>query len=553
MSDQIHSQIAGKTVAIYTRVSVVEATNKGVSVGAQESDLRALCDKYQAEVFRVYADEDYSGTTDKRPEFKRMARDAELTPRPFDFVLVYDSSRFYRDVWGAMFYRKHFEDMGIKVITYLMPLDSKDPFGMMMQTMMDGMNAFWPMKTAADTRHRMIAQIKAGYFAGARAPIGYKSVKVKDENGNDRRRLEVDPVYGPMITAGAKRLDTGRIGLKTLANEIYDSGMRKPNGKPFDVSDLSYIYSNETYTGQIVWNRTHRVNGQANGNKARNSADEIIRMKGSHPVLIEPEVFARIRDLVTARNPRMTNPKLVTTNYDLSGLLRCSCGAAMSGAGAYNHAGKKYEYYVCTAKVKGTNRKCQAKRIGRGVLEDFVYDRIKEHILTPENIKAMVRVINDGIEAARGYDSEMLSSMRSKLAATESGMRNLFAHLEQTPENADLIWPQLRERKAEAEDLKRKIQDIEMKPAAEPINEARVREHIEDLRDTLLAKSGPLAKKFLQSFVREIVLDGDSVRVQYTLPLGPEATDVENGKVRHGWLVAPGVRWFTNHYKLKTG
>jgi len=52
LSDQIHSQIAGKRVAIYTRVSVVEATNKGVSVDAQEADLRALCDKYQAEVFR---------------------------------------------------------------------------------------------------------------------------------------------------------------------------------------------------------------------------------------------------------------------------------------------------------------------------------------------------------------------------------------------------------------------------------------------------------------------------------------------------------------------
>ena len=426
--NDLHSQIAGKSVAIYTRVSVVESGNKGVSVGAQEADLRNLCTKYGATIHRVYADEDYSGTSDKRPEFKRMVTDAQAEPRPFDFVLVYDSSRFYRDVWGAMFYRKHFEDLGIKVITYLMPIDNKDPFGMMMQTMMDGMNAFWPMKTAADTRHRMIAQIKAGYFAGGRHPIGYKPVQVKDANGNTRRKLELDPVYGPMITLGAKRLDQG-IGLKTLSNELYDLGMRKPNGKPFGISELSYIYSNETYTGMIVWNRSHRVNGQADSLQRKSAPDEIVRMQGSHPVLIEPDLFKRIQKLVSARNPRMVNPKLITTNYDLSGLLRCSCGKAMSGASAYNRIGKKYEYYVCTGRVKGASRKCQAKRISRGTLETFIYDRIKEHILTPANIREMVRVINDGILASQNYDDEMRATLNAKLAASEDGMRKLYMHL----------------------------------------------------------------------------------------------------------------------------
>ena len=80
-----------------------------------------------------------------------------------------------------------------------------------------------------------------------------------------------------------------------------------------------------------------------------------------------------------------------------------------------------------------------------------------------------------------------------------------------------------------------------------------MREYIEDLRDTLLSSSGPLAKKFLASFVKDITIDGDQVKVQYTLPVGPQESDVELGRVRLGRPIAPGVVWWTNTYTLKTG
>jgi site-specific DNA recombinase len=79
-------------VACYVRVSTVEQSLKGYSIGEQTERLSKFCESQGWNVLKVYTDAGYTGTNMRRPALQQLISDIKR----IDKVVVYKLDRLSR-------------------------------------------------------------------------------------------------------------------------------------------------------------------------------------------------------------------------------------------------------------------------------------------------------------------------------------------------------------------------------------------------------------------------------------------------------------------------
>ena len=102
---------AATRAVIYARYS--SANQRDCSIEQQVAKCRELAARLGLTVIDVYEDRAISGKTDRRPNFQRMMKDADL--RQFDVVLAWKSNRMGRNMMQAMVNEARLVDCGVKV------------------------------------------------------------------------------------------------------------------------------------------------------------------------------------------------------------------------------------------------------------------------------------------------------------------------------------------------------------------------------------------------------------------------------------------------------
>jgi len=104
--------------AIYCRLSREDKQKdiESESIQNQKSLLISFALQKGWDIYKIYSDEDYSGTDSTRPEFNRMLADAEKGC--FSIVLCKSQSRFARDIEAVEKYiHNRFIEWGIRFVT----------------------------------------------------------------------------------------------------------------------------------------------------------------------------------------------------------------------------------------------------------------------------------------------------------------------------------------------------------------------------------------------------------------------------------------------------
>lgn len=115
-------------------------------------------------------------------------------------------------------------------------------------------------------------------------------------------------------------------------------------------------------------------------------------MAYSWPAIIDRDTFNRAQILLKARAPVSLHPKRVASRYLLSGLARCGhCGKALVGQDAKSG---QFTYYVCGTLLKKGSGSCPTRYLNSQQFENLVIDKIKEHVLTTENLTRLVDIEN---------------------------------------------------------------------------------------------------------------------------------------------------------------
>ncbi|MDP3063153.1 MAG: recombinase family protein [Chloroflexota bacterium] len=503
-------------VVLYARVSS-DKQDVDLSISAQLRALREYAARNGCEVVREYVDEAESGRTADRPQFQRMIAEARRPSKSFQEVLIWKFSRFARSREDAIVFKSLLKKHGVRVISITEPSEDS-PTGKLMEAIIESLDEFYSANLAQEVIRGMREAASRGFCVCSRTPYGYRRVKVQDGR-KERPKLDPDPSTAPVVARIYRAVLNGE-SLKTICRMLNGEGVAAPGGKAWMSTSLHRMITNEAYTGTLVWGRRFK-GGQGL---------EPVRVENAWPSIVDKETFDRAQEAMHERAPALVHPRRVSSPYLLSGLLKCgSCSKSLIGQEAKSG---KFAYYVCGTLIRRGKGTCDAPYLNARRLEELVVDKIKERILTDENMRELVRLVNEELDAtAREYD-ERLKTSEGELADVQRRLERLYDALETGKLTLDDLSPRiqhLRHRQDQLQAAKAEVEGLLAERRANLLDASDVVKYVDDMR-TLLQESGLVERKaFIRSFVQEIVVKGKEAVVRYTLPLLAE-THLDGGR-----------------------
>ena len=499
-------------VAFYSRVSS-EKQDVDLSISAQLKSLREYAARSGHEVVKEYVDEAASGKTTARPAFREMIAAARRSQKPFDLILVWKYSRFARSREDSIVFKTMLRKNGVRVISISEPAEDT-PTGKLLEAMIESLDEFYSANLGEEVTRGMRESASRGFYMSAVAPFGYSKVKVKDGD-KERPKLEIEIDQARIVTDIFNKALQGN-GLLEIAKQLNKEGIAGPRGKGWLKSTIAKILTNEVYTGTLVWGRIsiHDLSP--------------VRVENAWPVIIQKNTFDQVQLLMKDRAPVIMHPKRVASRYLLSGLARCGlCGKALVGQDAKSG---QFTYYVCGTLLKKGAGACPSRYLNSQRFENLVIDKIKEHVLTTDNLTRLVHIVNEEMDGlSEGYRQRM-DGLTNEIADVDRRLERLYDAVETGKiQLADLAprIQQLRQRREQLQAAKWELEQQLSDRRVELADAETVACCVADLRNSLSDSSLAERKSFIRSFVKEVKVTGDEVLVTYTIPMLPKGITEE--------------------------
>ncbi len=226
--------------------------------------------------------------------------------------------------------------------------------------------------------------------------------------------------------------------------------------------------------------------------------------------------------MLKERAPTIVHPKRVASRYLLSGIARCGhCGKSLVGQDAKRG---QFTYYVCGTLLKKGASSCPARYLSSQQFESLVIDKIKEHILTEENLRELVNLVNEEMDAASQEHRNQLGIVMEEIAEVERRLDRLYDAIETGKLSLDDLAPRIRQLKMRKDSLESKRWELEWQLKDRKVELAdgeTVARYVKDLRDLLSESSLAERKSFIRSFVKEVKVTNNEVLLTYTIPMPP--------------------------------
>ena len=499
--------------ALYARVSS-DRQDVDLSVSAQ---LRALKDYAKANgysVAREYVDEAESGRVANRPQFREMIEEGSKPKAPFDVILVWKFSRFTRKREHAVAFKSQLRRKGIRVVSITEQAED-NATGRLLEGIIESVDEYYSENLAQEVVRGMREAASRGFFLGAKAPFGYRRVKVSD-GAKERPTLEVDPATAPVVREIFEKSLRGS-GLK----ELNDRGITN-RGKRWYKGTLHYVLRNEAYTGTAVWGKASK------GEKTQDP----VRVERAWPALVSRELFEDVQQAMRERAPKVQRPGRVGSRFLLSGLLRCGvCGRPYTAQGAKSG---QFAYYICGTLFREGAGTCSARYLNAPRVEDFVVEKIRERILTEETIVELVTLVAEEIDAMAGELSGRLEVVEAELGDVRKRLERLYEALETSELTLEALSPRIFSLRHREEQLEAAREDAEAQLEGRRVElptTEEIREYVADFREFLKEGTIPERKALIRNFVAGIEVVGDEATLTYTVPMPRDGVVRESASV----------------------
>ncbi len=265
-----------------------------------------------------------SGGNTDRPVMNRLLRESKQRPRPFDIVIIYDTSRLARDdfMWYGCWVEAQLAECSITV-EYVKERFAQDPASQLHKQILRGVNTFYKQTTAIRDREGLVARAKQGLWPGGMPPLGYDLVE---------QRLVVNPEEAQLVERIFRMYVEQQLTVIQICTRLFQEGVptkwqrlgtkhtrRQPN---WDPSGLYRLLENSVYIGQFLWGKKRNPRHQT-----WLSNEQVIIL---YRAIISEELWTAAQDRTQANRYHGRRDKRYP--YLLSGLLHCAvCGRTMSG------------------------------------------------------------------------------------------------------------------------------------------------------------------------------------------------------------------------------
>ena len=294
------------------------------------------------------------------------------------------------------------------------------------------------------------------------------------------------------------------------------------------------ILANEVYTGTIVWGRHSK------------RVLPVIRTENACPAIVTHSVFEQVQKIIGSRSFVHIHPQRVSSQYLLSGLARCGrCGKSLIGMEAKSG---KFSYYVCGTLNKKGSGSCTARYLNSKKLEGLVIDKIRDHILTTENLTKLAEFVSEELNCNSESYQEELNTIEKELIDTSARLQRVYDAIETGKIILDDLAPrirELRERQLKLQTRKEELLSLLSGQKAQVASKEEVAECVTALREILEENSLLERKAFIRSFVKEVKVTNNDVLLTYTLPILP-------GKVTEEKIPVLSIVHYGGRYRTRT-
>mgnify|MGYP000972597735 CR=1 FL=1 len=270
--------------AAYVRMS---SDRQELSIGTQLAAIEAYANAHELQLVTVYEDAAKSGLNiANREGMKRLLRNVMDEPRPFDFVLVYDVSRWgrFQDIDAAAYYEYTCRLHGVQVIYVGETFGSvQDPMTALLKTMKRAMAAEFARELGVKTRAGQDRAIHLGFQMGHLPCIGLRRVAI-DRDGkrrplergqyksmqNERIAWEPGPPWEvDLVRRIFEMYASEGQTIKSTARQLRAEGLVNQSGRPFTLSMVDRVLRCEAFRGNLSGDRsaTPRVNKSESGHQ----------------------------------------------------------------------------------------------------------------------------------------------------------------------------------------------------------------------------------------------------------------------------------------------
>ena len=490
--------------ALYARVSS-DRQDVDLSVAAQLRALRDYAERNGYLVAREYVDEAESGRTADRPQFRRMLDEAAKPEAPFKEILVWKFSRFTRKREHAVAFKAMLRRKGVRVVSITEHADDS-PTGKLMEAIIESVDEFYSENLAQEVVRGMREAASRGFWVASRVPYGYRKLMVQD-GAKKRPTLEPDPATSPVVERIFGMAESGR-GILDITRTLNDEGIANPTGRLWSKNGVHIILRNPVYTGTLVW-----------GTDSKDKA-EPVRVEKAFPAIVSKAQFKRVNRKLRSRAPRRTHPRRVGSSYLLSGLVRCrACNRALSGQDAKSG---KFSYYVCQSIMKRGKDACETPRLNARRFEEMVVGKIRENVLTESNIRDLVKLVDEEMDGIAHEQRQRLETVESELVDVKRRLERLYDLAETTDLNIDDFKPRIRDHRERQEKLETAAAEARamLSQRREVLDDVEtIAAYAQDMSVFLNESELTERRAFIESFVKEIVVQPGNALVRYTIPM----------------------------------
>ena len=313
----------------------------------------------------VYADEGITGTSaEKRDDFQRLLKDCRRGR--IDKVLTKSTARFARNTSESLMAVRELRDLGIGVCFEEQGIDTAQMSGELLTAIFSMIAQKESEAISENIRWTYQKKMKKGSFITCKAPFGYRLVK---------GGLEIVEAEAEIIRLIFQRYLNGR-SMEDIAKEITRYGIPTRDKTPYwQTTSIQYVLHNEKYAGDSLAQKTYTTRTLPHRKKRNQGEYDQYFVPGSHPAIIDRELFDRAQALLKQKGA-VIHPKSGVT-YPWTGTVVCgACGSIFKRKKCRESA-----YWTCRLHDK-TPDKCQITQIPESEFEHAflrLYYKLRRH------------------------------------------------------------------------------------------------------------------------------------------------------------------------------
>lgn len=419
-----------KKIALYSRVSTSEQSERGYSIHEQEQVLiKEVLKNFPGYEYQTYTDSGISGKNiEDRPAMKRLLDDVKANK--IEMVLSWKLNRISRSMRDVFNIIHDFKEHGVGYKSISENIDTSEYSGEILVTMFGLIGSIERQTLISNVKMSMNAKARQGEAITGRV-LGYKLSLNPVTQKND---LVIDKYEANIVKEIFDLYLNYDKGLKAITTILNQKGHRTINHKPFSVFGVKYILNNPVYKGFVRFNNYQ--NWSAKRRSGKSGENEVILVKGKHEAIISEEIFDQVHEKLVSKSFKPGRP--IGGDFYLRGLIKCpECGNNMVCRRTYYNTKKSKErtikrYYICSLFNRSGSAACHSNSIKAEVVEAVIHKHLNIILSQPEVVGKICEDVIENIKHKQMNpieavdDIDTLKRQKHKIKTQQERLLELF-------------------------------------------------------------------------------------------------------------------------------